>query len=85
MSLVERFNKYSFLVLPSATKGQIKSMVEKSFSVKVMSVRTKTAQGKAKRAGKGRSVVKKSNLKKAIVKLAKENKIGLFEAKGDKK
>ncbi len=65
-------NKYTFLVVPSATKSQIKEAVEKMFpGTKVASVNTMNKPGKQKRRGMTFGVTPKS--KKAIVSLTKDS------------
>lgn len=59
--------KYTFIVVPRATKTEIKDAVEKLFKVKVLKVNTANYRGKLKRMGvhQGRT----SKFKKAIVKI----------------
>ncbi|MDI6751595.1 MAG: 50S ribosomal protein L23 [bacterium] len=70
-------NKYIFKVNPKANKIQIRKAVENAFSVKVIAVNTLRQQGKKKvvRRIEGR----KPEVKKAIVTLAKDQTIGIFE------
>ncbi|MBM3327722.1 MAG: 50S ribosomal protein L23 [Calditrichaeota bacterium] len=75
--LQEKLNKYVFEVDPDAGKIQIKSAVETRFKVHVTSVRTITLPGKVKRLG--RFSGRRPDRKKAIVTLAKDEKIELFE------
>ncbi len=75
--LTETDNQYGFIVDRRANKVEIKNAIEKKFEVKVTSVRTINVQGKVKRLG--RFSGKRSDWKKAVVTLAKENKITLFE------
>ena len=70
-------NKYTFQVPMTANKVEIRQAVEKVFSVKVEKVNTVRVLGKTKRMGK--FVGKRSDYKKAIVKLAEGSKITLFE------
>ncbi|MCH5294370.1 MAG: 50S ribosomal protein L23 [Treponema sp.] len=70
-------NKYTFVVLPSATKYQIKEAVRKLFNVKVVDCTTMNVRGKTKRL-RGRPG-KTSSYKKAIVKLAPGETIKIFE------
>ncbi|MGD0961278.1 MAG: 50S ribosomal protein L23 [Methylomonas sp.] len=60
-------NQYVFRVTQSATKLQIKKAVELMFKVEVESVRVLNVKGKIKRFG--RSLGKRSDWKKAYVKL----------------
>jgi large subunit ribosomal protein L23 len=70
---------YTFKVLKSATKGQIKQAVEEHFKVDVVSVRTTKLVGKRRRTGKKRQEVVYPDGKKAMVGLKKDQKIDLFE------
>ena len=69
------FNKMVFSVPVNATKLEVKSSIEKIFSVKVISVNTILLKGKVKRF-KG-VLGRRSNTKKAIVTLAPGNTIDL--------
>lgn len=70
-------NKYTFEVPMTANKVEIRQAVETIFNVKVVEVNTMRVLGKTKRMG--RFVGKRSDWKKAIVKLAEGSKITLFE------
>jgi large subunit ribosomal protein L23 len=65
----------TFEVARDANKIEIKQAVEQAFKVKVKAVRTMVTAGKAKRVG--RSVGKRSTVKKAYVTLA-EGSIDFF-------
>ena len=69
------FNKMVFSVPVNATKLEVKSSIEKIFSVKVIAVNTILLKGKVKRF-KG-VLGRRSNTKKAIVTLAPGNTIDL--------
>jgi large subunit ribosomal protein L23 len=69
--------KVLFEVALDANKIEIKQAIEALFSVKVVDVHTQVMRGKEKRMGK--FVGMRSNWKKAIVTLAKGNKIEFFE------
>jgi large subunit ribosomal protein L23 len=70
--------EYAFVVHPEATKVQIRDAVESLFNVKVTGVWTASQRGKEKRMG--RSVGRRPNWKKAIVKLRAGDTIeGIFE------
>ena len=69
------FNKMVFSVPVNATKLEVKSSIEKIFSVKVKTVNTILLKGKVKRF-KG-VLGRRSNTKKAIVTLAPGNTIDL--------
>lgn len=73
----ESSNKYLFEVAPDANKVEIKAAVEELFKVKVVSVRTMKQHGKVKRLG--RFAGARPDWKKAVVSLAKDNAIELFE------
>ena len=71
--------KYTFKVLKSATKSQIKAAVEKVFGVRVEKVNTVNYDGKLKRMGRNEG--RRSSYKKAIVKLTADSKaIEFFES-----
>lgn len=59
--------KYTFEVVPDATKVEIKSAVEELFSVKVLKVNTMKYDGKKKRVGVHQGLTKA--WKKAIVQI----------------
>jgi large subunit ribosomal protein L23 len=79
--LQEEKNQYAFEVAVNASKVDIKNAIQKKFNVKVESVRTVTSKGKRKsqftRRGKYEGF--RATKKRAIVTLAKESKIDLFE------
>ena len=68
-------NTVAFEVAVTANKIEIKQAVEKAFNVKVKDVRTTIIAGKAKRFG--RTLGKRSSVKKAYVTLA-EGTIDFF-------
>lgn len=72
---LSEFNKMVFSVPVNATKLEVKSSIEKIFSVKVKTVNTILLKGKVKRF-KG-VLGRRSNTKKAIVTLAPGNTIDL--------
>lgn len=70
--------KYTFRVAKTSNKVQIKKAVEEIFKVKVEKVTTLNCIGKKKKVGK--SVGKRSDWKKAMVKLSKDSKtIEIFD------
>ena len=71
-------NTYVFQVGETANKHEIKAAIESFFSVKVEDVRTVRVRGKFKRFG--RFYGKRSNWKKAYVKLASGHSINFGEA-----
>ena len=80
-NLHEQRNQYAFEVDVNANKLQILNAVQKKFNVKVLSVRTNTLKGKKKAqfTKRGRFTGFKATKKRAIVTLAKDSKIDLFE------
>ncbi|CVK21158.1 MULTISPECIES: 50S ribosomal protein L23 [Sporomusa] len=70
-------NKYTFVVPLTANKIEIRQAVEQIFKVKVLDVNTIRVMGKTKRMGK--NLGKRSDFKKAIVKLAPGERIEFFE------
>ena len=70
--------KYVFEVAKAANKIEIAKAISQIFNVKVASVNTVNVEGKVKRIG--RSIGKRSDYKKAIVKLAAGETIEFFEA-----
>lgn len=76
IELIEQ-NQYSFAVDAHATKTAIKTAVEFLFDVKVRSVNTLMQASKKRRVGK--FIGKKTTYKRAIVTLAPDNSITLFE------
>jgi large subunit ribosomal protein L23 len=80
-SLQEKMNQYAFEVDVKANKLEIVNAIQKKFNVKVESVRTNTLKGKQKSqfTRRGKFTGFKATKKRAIVTLAKDNKIDLFE------
>jgi large subunit ribosomal protein L23 len=76
IKLIEQ-NQYSFAVDPTATKTAVKSAVEQLFDVKVISVNTSLLPLRKRRVGK--FIGTKARYKRAIVELAADNSITLFE------
>ena len=73
-------NTYAFEVGCQANKHQIKKAVEDFFGVQVVSVRTLTQRGKMKRFG--RHYGRRSDWKKAYVRLAEGHSIDLYASEG---
>jgi large subunit ribosomal protein L23 len=69
--------KLFFEVAMDANKIEIKQAIEALFNVKVADVHTQVCRGKEKRVG--RYIGRRPNWKRAIVTLAKGNKIDFFE------
>lgn len=74
----DKSNQFVFKVAKSATKLQVKNAVELMFGVKVESVRVLNVKGKIKRFG--RTLGKRSDWKKAYVKLQSGHSIELATA-----
>lgn len=74
--LIEQ-NQYSFAVDSKSDKVSVKFAIEQLFDVKVVSVNTSLLPLRTRRVGKFAG--KKPRYKRAIVKLAPENSITLFE------
>lgn len=70
---------YTFVVDPSARKEEIKSALGDLYNVHVLEARTIAMHGKIRKAGRKMTKVKRSNWKKAVVKLAAGEKIDAFE------
>jgi len=73
----ELYNRYTFKVIPGATKPQIARAVELIFDVKVLKVHTIKMDGKVKRLG--RNIGRRAAWKKAIVTLAEGHSVSFFE------
>lgn len=69
---------YSFWVSVDANKNQIASAFQSVFNIKPLSVNTLTSKGKVKTDWKKRTPVQKSDRKKAIITLGKDQKIELL-------
>jgi large subunit ribosomal protein L23 len=78
-SLIDQ-NAYTFLVHPDANKTEIRQAVEQIWGVKVVSVNTVNRKGKVKRFRY--TLGKRQDTKRAIVKLAPDNKIEIFGSQG---
>jgi large subunit ribosomal protein L23 len=70
-------NQITFRVHKKANKVEIRQAVETFFKTKVLEVRTMNVRGKKRRMG--RTVGKKSDWKKAVVRLAPGENIEFFE------
>lgn len=70
---------YTFEVAKAATKDQISKVVSEKFKVEVEMVRTIKIFGKTKTQRTKKGYFKMADIKKAIVKLKKGDKIALFE------
>ncbi len=73
----EDTNQVTFKVHKKANKVEIRQAVEAFFKTKVLDVQTMNVRGKRRRMGK--TVGKKSDWKKAVVRLAPGENIEFFE------
>jgi large subunit ribosomal protein L23 len=77
---VSKLHQYVFEVEKDATRSQVKDAVEKVFEVKVVRVNIiNTAAKRTRRARSRRLMIRDSGMKKAIITLAPENRIPIFE------
>jgi len=70
---------YTFEVDKNASKDQIAKLVAEKFNVKVLKVRTMNVKGEVKSQRRVRKFYQTTSFKKAIVQVAKNQKIALFE------
>jgi len=75
---------YTFAVLLGSTKSQVKEAVNTAFKVKVVAINILRRHVPAKGTGSKRLMGNSSQVKYATVKLAKGQKIDLFDLKDDK-
>lgn len=73
-------NVYTFVVHRDATKPDIRRAVETVFEVKVEKVNTLNRKGKRKRNRRLATYGKRADTKRAMVTLAGDDKIDLFES-----
>ena len=78
-ALIEQ-NVYTFKVDHRASKPEIHDAVEAIFNVKVVKVNTLNRAGKRKRNRRSNTFGQRSNTKRAIVTLAGDERIELFES-----
>ena len=71
---------YVFVVDPRASKVEIRDAVEQAFEVRVDSVNTLNRKGKRKRNRKRATFGTRPDTKRAIVRLAGDDRIELFES-----
>ena len=70
---------YTFIVAPNATKPEIRDAVEAIFNVRVSKVNTLNRPGKRKRNRRSFTFGKRPDTKRAIVTLAGDDRIEMFE------
>ncbi len=73
--------EYTFVVDKDSSKSQILRAVKELFKVDVLSVSTRTTKGKSKRVFRTRVRTTLGPIKKATVKIGKDQKIDIFEVK----
>ncbi|MBI3380023.1 50S ribosomal protein L23 [Candidatus Gottesmanbacteria bacterium] len=84
-SLIDaRLGVFTFEVDKNANKHQIKEKIENLFKVHVKKITSANFKGKKRLVGKKRTPVYQPDRKKVWVRLAKDEKIDLFEV-GEKK
>lgn len=74
-------NRFTFIVSPSATKGQIKSEIEQMFKVDVVNVKTSLYKSTRARSAKSGHYRQSKAYKKAVVELKPKQTIKYFETK----
>ena len=75
--LIQNNNIYTFVVDKRSNKTEIKQAIQEIFEVRVVSVNTMNRKGKQKRTGW--TVGRRSDIKRALVKLAVGDSIDIFE------
>jgi large subunit ribosomal protein L23 len=76
--------KYLFLVHLNANKIEIRKAVEKFYGVKVDSINIIPVKSKIRLAGRGRTITKRHNAKKAIVTLKPKQTLDVNKVKTTK-
>jgi large subunit ribosomal protein L23 len=71
---------YTFVVDPRANKTEIRHAIESIFNVRVSNVNTLNRKGKRKRNRRQATFGTRADTKRAIVTLAGEDRIDLFES-----
>jgi large subunit ribosomal protein L23 len=78
--MVTKLHQYVFLVADNATRTMVKDAVEKLFEVKVVRVNVINSPAKRTRRARSRRLqIRDAGFKKAIVTLAPDNRIPIFE------
>ncbi len=70
---------YVFVIVPDATKLEVRRAVEQTFSVKVSRVNTLNRKGKKRLNRRNNVVGKRPDRKRAIVTLSGDDRIDLFQ------
>ena len=76
----ELYGRHTFKVAPDATKLEVKNAVEKIFDVNVVSVQISNSKGKVKRHGV--RVGRRSETRKAVIRLAEGQDIDYMGLEG---
>ncbi len=71
-------NVYTFVVATHANKIEIRQAVESIFNVKVLNVTTMNRRGKRKRNRRTNTFGQRATTKRAVVKVAGEDRIDIF-------
>lgn len=77
----QALQKYTFMVHLNANKVEVRNAVEKAYGVKVKNVNIIPVLKKTRMAGRGRTITKRHNGKKAIVTLAPKQSIDFNKIK----
>ncbi len=78
--MVSKLHQYVFIVADDATKAMVRDAVETLFDVKVLRVNVVNAPAKRTRRARSRRLeVRDSGYRKAIVTLAENDRIPIFE------
>jgi large subunit ribosomal protein L23 len=73
--------EYTFEVDTHSTKGEIAKAIKKIFEVDVVSVKTRVTKNRSRRVLRSRQRTTLGPIKKATVKIGKDQKIDIFEVK----
>lgn len=75
-----KLHQYAFEVDKSASRTQVKDVIEQTFNVTVLDVNILNVPAKRGRKARSRKMtIRKPGYKKAIITLAKDNRIPMFE------
>jgi len=75
---------YTFVAEKGLKKNQARILIEKIFGVNVEEIKSTGVKGKVRRSLRNRRLTVKQDTKKFLVKIAKDQKIDLFETGGGK-
>lgn len=79
LALANKENVYTFEVSCRANKDQIRQIIEKLYSVRVVNINTVTSAKKRKKTGRKRLIKVLPKQKKVLVRLKKGESIQLFD------